>query len=795
GNTYTDFWNILIPNQTPTITASATSICPGTAVSFTADLTGINYQWQLSNDPTFSTILATGNTQNWNYTFTTAGTYYVRHRRYTDCCGWSSWAATLTITVHPIPAAPTASGTSPVCRGAALVFNATAPAGVTFEWYTAASGGTLAGTGPTITIPFTTGAASWPTNYNAAGTYTLYVEAVSAQGCRSSRTPVTINVNQIPAPTASNVSRCGPGQVVLSATYTGSGTPTYNWWDAPSGGTLLQTGGSNTYLASVTTTTTFYVSVVVPGCVESARTPITVTVTAAPATDTWTGAVSTDWFTGGNWQSGCVPNCGTSVTIPAGPVNQPVIGFNLTPAACNSITIANGASLTFSAPNAELQVCGHFNHDGALNTASGGRVRFIGSGVQNYTRSATATGNFYQVIIDKGAAPLPNRRVEVTSLPMVITNQLHFVSGRIGTTATNHVEITNSNPVSITGYGTDNYVMGRLIRAVQSSGGLYAFPVGDRHESENPTNKGYQLAEVNLTGPLSVTSLRAFFTPTAQTVPSLSELPCGTNYICALNNGFWTVEVAGGTGNPQYNLTLYSRNYTACTGHPYYSIYKRNAGPWFLDGTCASPSTITQTRRNGLTGFSDFVVVGSSTPLPIASLTLTAQAGASGILLEWRPDREENVASYELLRSTDLERFERVAVSAADGGPYRYLDVEVRPGRLYYYVAIAKGAEGEERLRSNVAQAVLAAEVAQFGAALQPNPTRNGSALLLSLPEGDSLEIWVFNSLGQLVWLHRGYYEAGNYRQHIPSGEWSRGLYAVEVRGRRYSWSGKLMRE
>ncbi|MEN2993661.1 MAG: hypothetical protein ABDH91_08950 [Bacteroidia bacterium] len=45
GNTYTDFWNILIPNQTPTITASATSICPGTAVSFTADLTGINYQW------------------------------------------------------------------------------------------------------------------------------------------------------------------------------------------------------------------------------------------------------------------------------------------------------------------------------------------------------------------------------------------------------------------------------------------------------------------------------------------------------------------------------------------------------------------------------------------------------------------------------------------------------------------------------------------------------------------------------------------------------------------------------
>lgn len=799
GNTYTDFWNILIPNQTPTITASATSICPGTNVSFTTDLIGAAYQWQIASDPAFTSIVATGTTQNYAYTFTTAGTYYVRHQRYTDCCGWSSWSNVVTVTVHPIPAAPTASGSSPVCRGSALVYTATAPAGVTFEWYTAATGGTLAGTGATLTIPFTSGAAAWPTNYNAPGTYTLYVEAVSPQGCRSSRTPVSITVNQIPAPTAPNVSRCGPGPVVLTATYTGPGTPTYNWWDAPTGGTLLQTGGSNTYIATVTTSTTFYVSVVVPGCVESARAPVTVTVNAPPATDTWTGAVSTDWFDPGNWASGCVPTCGTSVTIPAPLTRYPTIGTNLIPATCNDITIAAGASLTFSSPTAELQVCGHFNHNGALNTTAGGRVRFVGSGVQNYARTATATGTFYQVIVDKGAAPLAVRRVEVTQLPMVITNQLHFIAGRIATLATNHVQITNSNPVSITGHSIDNYIQGRLRRAIQAGGGLYALPVGDIHPAQLATGKGYQLALLNL-DPTTITEVLAYFTPIPQTTPTLAEPYCGTNYTCTVDNGFWTIQVVGGSwaAGQLYDLTLYPRGYTTCNALPYYSIMKREGGPWYLNGTCCSPSTLVGgvCRNDFNNGFSDFVIVGSSTPLPVTTLTLSAEGGASAIALTWKADQEDNVTRYQLRRSTDLQTFVPIATQLATGdGQYTYLDTEVEADQTYYYRVVALGAMGEEVLQSNLAQARLNLEGQPFSVRLEPNPTRGGTWLICMLPEQDSLETRVYNSLGQLIWLHRGHYGVGSSRLALPSGEWPHGLYAVEVRGTRYSWSGKLMRE
>lgn len=801
ANTYTDFWNILISNAAPTITASATQICWGGSLSFTTNLTGSAYQWQIASDAAFGTIVHTATTQNLTYTFNTAGTFYVRHRRYTDCCGWGGWSNVIIVTVHPLPAAPTASGLSPICLGANLVFTATAPAGVTFEWYTAATGGTLAGTGASLTIPHIAGPATWPNNYGTIGTYTLYVEAVSPQGCRSPRTPVTINVNTPTAPTALPVSRCGPGPVILTANYTGSGTPTYNWWDGPgAGANLLQSGGSNTFTTTVTTPTTFYVSVQVPGCVESARVPVIVTVNAAPATDTWTGAVNNDWFNPGNWASGCVPNCGTTVTIPASLTNYPQISWNPISAACNGITIAAGASLTFTDVNAQLDVCGDFIHTGTLNTTAGGRVRFIGSAVQNYTRAIGASGDFYQVIVDKPAATLANRRVEVTLGNMTITNQLHLVSGRIATTVNNTVVITNDDPGSIVGYGVNNYIQGRLRRAIRNTGGLYALPVGDIHPAQLAGAKGYQLAEINISNPTNVTALLSFFTAVPQTIPATAEPSCGTNYNCAVDNGFWTINlVAGNATGTTYDLTLYPLNYgPTCTTNPYHSIMKREGGPWYLNGTCCATSSLgTGVCRNGFdNGFSDFVVVGSTTPLPIASLTLQAQPKAPAIYLTWRADAEDNVGTYRLLRGEMVSDLRPVTeVTANRSRIYEYTDPTVKPGTLYYYQVVALSASGQEVLRSNAVQAILPSEGVDFAATLQPNPTRADLTLYLQLPEPDALQVEVVNALGQKVWQWKGELGAGLNAVPIPAQAWAKGVYLVRVGGQRYEWSGRFVRE
>jgi hypothetical protein len=113
---------------------------------------------------------------------------------------------------------------------------------------------------------------------------TTYTPTITVSGCTTTGTPVTLNVNPLPsAPTATSSAHCGnqvPSASVVSTT--GAATPVFNWYAAATGGTALQSGTSGTYTSIVSTTTTFHVSETFNGC-ESARTPVTVTVTIPDA--------------------------------------------------------------------------------------------------------------------------------------------------------------------------------------------------------------------------------------------------------------------------------------------------------------------------------------------------------------------------------------------------------------------------------------------------------------------------------------------------------------------------------
>ena len=87
-------------------------------------------------------------------------------------------------------------------------------------------------------------------------------------------------------PTANNSTQCGPLVPTASVTSTtGLPTPTFKWYAAASGGTALQSSTSASYLASISATTTFYVSEF-DGTCESGRTAVTVTVNTPPAVST-----------------------------------------------------------------------------------------------------------------------------------------------------------------------------------------------------------------------------------------------------------------------------------------------------------------------------------------------------------------------------------------------------------------------------------------------------------------------------------------------------------------------------
>ncbi|WP_165917313.1 T9SS type A sorting domain-containing protein [Flaviaesturariibacter aridisoli] len=144
------------------------------------------------------------------------------------------------------------------------------------------------GGGPTVTnYLWSTGesttAASSALTVNPTSTTTYYVQAGDASGCYSGLSAgVTVNVNPLPsAPTASGSTQCGTQVPTASVASNNSGfaTHTFKWYDAASGGNLLQNSPSATYASTVASTTTLYVAEVntTTGC-ESDRTPVTITV-------------------------------------------------------------------------------------------------------------------------------------------------------------------------------------------------------------------------------------------------------------------------------------------------------------------------------------------------------------------------------------------------------------------------------------------------------------------------------------------------------------------------------------
>ncbi|MFT3751907.1 MAG: hypothetical protein QM800_03175 [Paludibacter sp.] len=99
----------------------------------------------------------------------------------------------------------------------------------------------------------------------------------------------------------------------------------------------------------------------------------------------WMGGTNTDWNTASNWCYNQVPADTVNVTIPTGPINQPVIGA--ASGRCKNLTISNGASLTITGSNS-LSITGNLVNNGTLNT-NFGTVSFSGNLAQMITGTAT----------------------------------------------------------------------------------------------------------------------------------------------------------------------------------------------------------------------------------------------------------------------------------------------------------------------------------------------------------------------------------------------------------------------
>ncbi|MFI5158278.1 MAG: gliding motility-associated C-terminal domain-containing protein, partial [Sphingobacteriales bacterium] len=157
-----------------------------------------------------------------------------------------------------------------VCSGSQATLAVSQPAsGITYNWYDAATGGTLLTTG----VQYTT------TTLTANATF--YTEADNSTGCSSTRTATVVAVNQPPqAPASFTQNVCTGSPTTLTLADAQAGT-TYNWYDSAAKTNLLYTGTSYT-TSTINTNTTYYVDATNSSCPPSALTSINIIAVPPP---------------------------------------------------------------------------------------------------------------------------------------------------------------------------------------------------------------------------------------------------------------------------------------------------------------------------------------------------------------------------------------------------------------------------------------------------------------------------------------------------------------------------------
>jgi large repetitive protein len=263
---------IVTPNPTIASTPPAT-ICAEAQATLSAVGSSASVALQWYADATASLPLANGN----NSSYTTVPlqqttTFFVQ----ATLNGCVSAVTPVVATVTALPTQPTATDIT-FCSNQNIVLNGSGSGNGVLNWYNSTANT------PPVHVSTMAGIANQNyqigTNILTAGVYTYYItEKIGA--CESQRTPITLTVNQQPAPLAlADRAICASSTAVLDV------IPATNnilrWYDAATNGNLLHLG--NTYPVSPLTTTTYYVTQAVLGC-ESVAAPLILTVNALPAT-------------------------------------------------------------------------------------------------------------------------------------------------------------------------------------------------------------------------------------------------------------------------------------------------------------------------------------------------------------------------------------------------------------------------------------------------------------------------------------------------------------------------------
>lgn len=332
--------NVVVPNPAISGFTVSSNACGAKTISYSSSppSSGINWYWQTSSSGT--SINYPGN----SYTQYSSGYAWVRAKYGST---WSLGSATspyVTITNPPSP--PSVNHNNPSWyTNCDYTISITNPqGGYTYNWYTTSTGGTPFHSGTSLTI-----------NTSTTGYQPKFIESVNNSCPSSIRTTINLTVSDLPTPVANPGSGYTNCDIELSVAHqTGF---TFNWYSAPTGGTLLHTGRTYTVNKSTAGNYPYYVSGTnANGCVSVQRATVNASVynltipsVSAFKDEPATLSISASYGSSIIWYDAADNIVGTGLSI--SPSTEAVGTFTYKAKACVTGTLAVGTLTVHEKPS------------------------------------------------------------------------------------------------------------------------------------------------------------------------------------------------------------------------------------------------------------------------------------------------------------------------------------------------------------------------------------------------------------------------------------------------------------
>ncbi len=610
NNIYLDDINLNFSGAVPVadFTASATTVCAGSTITYTDLTTNSPTQWSWSfpgGTPSTST------SQNPTVVYNTAGTYNAVLTA-TNGSGSNTMTKTSYITVNALPSTVAAANPSSICPGSSAIL--VASGAMTYSWGPAT--GLSATTGSTVTAT--------PTS-----TITYTVTGTGSNTCKKTSTvSLVVNPPAAVSVTPSSTSICTGGSTSLVV----SGATTATW--SPASG-LSSTSGT-TVTASPTATTTYTVTGTnASGCTATATavvsvssslsvsiSPSTVNLCAGTSTQlTASGATTYTWSptTGLSATTGATVTAGPSVTITytvtgsSGSCSSTatrIVKINANPviSTTGSTSICAGSSATLNASGAGTSGTYSWSPSATLSSSTGNQVTATPTSTTTYTVTGTNTN---------GCKGTSTAVVTVNPLPTTVAAGTTTICAGSSTT----LNATGANTYSWSPAGSLNMSTGTTVVATPASTTTYTItgtstsgcvktatavvsvnpvPVVQAGTG-NPTICAGSSTILSATG-ASVYTWSPSATLSSSTGSTVTATPTTTTTytVTGTANGCSSINVIAVTVNPLPAITVSPSSYTVCNG-----------GSVTLSATGAGTSGTYQWQPGSTTG--SFVVVNPAT--------------------------------------------------------------------------------------------------------------------------------------------------------------------------------------